>query len=127
MGTLTALAVVCVLAVVLLGLGNSMTADRVRQQAEALEHSARAGAIEADHFEPVEVVESKYALDSLYAAQNASGETVGYVGQTTVSGFGGPIEVTTGVDLEGAITGIRVGGSQFAETEGLGALTREAA
>ena len=121
------MAVVCVIAVLLLGAGSRMTADRVMQQTAVLESADRAKALQADHYEPVEVVESKYALDSLYAGLNVEGETVGYVGQTTVSGFGGPIEVTAGVDNEGTITGISVGGSQFAETEGLGALTREAA
>ena len=55
-----------------------------------------------------------------YEALEADG-AVGYVAQTTVNGFGGPIEIIAGVDNEGRITGVSVGGSNFAETPGLGA------
>ena len=45
----------------------------------------------------------------------------------TVTGFGGPIEVTVGVDTHGTVTGLSVGGSSFAETAGLGAKAKEPA
>jgi Na+-translocating ferredoxin:NAD+ oxidoreductase RnfG subunit len=58
---------------------------------------------------------------------DASGNVIGYVSQITVTGFGGEIEVTVGMDMTGTITAINVGGSNFSETSGLGAKTREAA
>ena len=108
--------------------GNAITKGKIEQQAAISVDAVRAGLVEAaDRFEPVELQESRYSVDNVYAAVNAEGETVGYTGQATVSGYGGPIEVTTGVDMTGAITGISVGGDAFNETPGLGALTREAA
>lgn len=53
-------------------------------------------------------------------------ETAGYAVQQTVQGYGGPIEVITGVQPDGTIVGIRVGGSEFRETDGLGAKAKDA-
>ena len=52
------------------------------------------------------------SLTSLHRAV-ADGNTLGYVGQTTVQGFGGPIVVVMGVDNNGTVTGISVGGSDL--------------
>ena len=65
-------------------------------------------------------------LDSLYEAKIGD-ETAGYVGTITVNGFGGEVEVTVGMDAQGIITGIAVGGSNFSETAGLGAKSKEPA
>lgn len=53
------------------------------------------------------------------------GQVTGYVAQTTVQGFGGPVEVIAGIDAQQMITGISVGGSNFAETAGLGAKSKD--
>ena len=66
-------------------------------------------------------------VDGCFIARDAEGNTVGYVSQVTVVGFGGEIEVTVGMDLSGAVTAISVGGPDFSETSGLGAKTREPA
>ena len=58
---------------------------------------------------------------------NADGSAAGYVSTGTVTGFGGPVEVTVGTDAEGVITGVRVGGANFQETAGLGAKSKEPA
>ena len=42
----------------------------------------------------------------------------------TVNGYGGKIEVTVGMSVDGMITGISVGGSEFSETPGLGEKTK---
>ena len=106
---------------------NGLTKDRIEEQAAAAQDAARARVLEAQRFEPVALEESRYDMDAAWAALDEAGQTVGYVGQTTVTGFGGPVEVTAGVDMNGAITGVSVGGDAFDETPGLGALTREAA
>ena len=120
---------VCLVGALALGLVNGLTAGSIDRQSAILIDAARDHALDADAFEPLELQESRYSLDNLYEAKGAdgAGETVGYVGQTTVTGYGGPIEVTAGVDGEGVITGVSVGGEGFAETPGLGARTREAA
>ena len=66
-------------------------------------------------------------VDYCYEAFDASGQSLGYISQITVMGFGGEIEVTVGMDRTGAITAVRVGGANFSETSGLGAKTRDAA
>ena len=53
------------------------------------------------------------------------GQAVGYVAQTTIQGFGGPVEVIAGITSEKTITGISVGGSNFSETAGLGAKAKD--
>lgn len=77
----------------------------------------------AELFVPVEVAADS-GLDHCYKGQ-AGGETVGYAAQTTVKGYGGPIEVVVGMDLNGRLTGISVGGEQFNETDGLGAKAKD--
>ena len=121
------LCAVCLVGALALGLFNGLTVGGVDRQAAMLTDAVRDRALDADRFEALEVQEGRYNLDSLYAAQDAEGNVQGYVGQTTVTGYGGPIEVTAGVDNEGVITGVSVGGEGFAETPGLGARTREAA
>lgn len=66
-------------------------------------------------------------VDYCYEAHDAGGNSIGYISQITVMGFGGEIEVTVGMDRTGAITAVSVGGANFAETSGLGAKTRDAA
>lgn len=64
-------------------------------------------------------------MDNTYAGKNSSGELVGYTAQITTRGYGGDIEITVGMGLDGIITGINVGGAGFAETAGLGDKTRQ--
>ena len=63
----------------------------------------------------------------VYQGTNAEGKAVGYVSVGTVTGFGGPVEITVGLDNETTLTGIRVGGASFSETAGLGAKSKEPA
>ena len=68
------------------------------------------------------------ALEESFQSQFLGGEkTVGYVAQITVKGYKGPVEVTVGLDDSLTLTGISVGGSDFAETAGLGAKAKEPA
>lgn len=59
-------------------------------------------------------------LTALYECKQGE-NVVGYVGTAVVTGFGGKVQVMVGVDAQGNITGIDVGGSDFSETAGLGA------
>ncbi len=63
----------------------------------------------------------------VYQGTNAEGKAVGYVSVGTVTGFGGPVEITVGLDNDTTLTGIRVGGASFSETAGLGAKSKEPA
>ena len=125
--TWVAVPAVCVCSALLASGVNGATRDQINQQAAKSETAALTSVVEAaDRFDPVELKESRYTVDNVYAALDAAGEKVGYVGQTTVTGYGGPIEVTAGIDNEGVITGVNVGGKDFNETPGLGGYTREA-
>ena len=72
-------------------------------------------------------LEEGAAVDYCYEAFDGAGQSIGYISQITVMGFGGEIEVTVGMDRTGTITAVRVGGANFSETSGLGAKTRDAA
>lgn len=102
-----------------------LTKDTIAAAALEAQAAARAKVM------PEAAVMTEYALaedaplDWLYEAYDGNGAFIGFVGQITVVGFGGEIEVTVGMDTGGAITGISVGGSNFSETSGLGAKTRD--
>ena len=66
------------------------------------------------------------AIDSCYAG-SANGAVVGHTAQVTVKGYGGDVEIVVGVDADGVITGLNVGGANFSETAGLGAKAKEPA
>ena len=71
--------------------------------------------------------ETEEGAAEVWRGLNADGSAAGYVSTGTVTGFGGPVEVTVGTDAEGIITGVRVGGANFQETAGLGAKSKEPA
>ena len=119
------LLLICVLVGGALGMVNSLTAGPIAQRAMEKANAARQVSFAAaDSFEEVEV-DAASGLDACYTALSG-GEPVGYVAQITVTGFGGPVEITVGMDLDQTITGISVGGSKFAETPGLGAKAKDA-
>ncbi|MBQ7113563.1 MAG: FMN-binding protein [Clostridia bacterium] len=120
--------ILCVIALVAgaaLGATNALTKDRIAEQAALAAEAARAAVLPAAV--SFEEVDAAGAVDSCYKAVDASGNAVGYTALVTVQGFGGPIEVTVGVDANGALTGIQCGGSAFSETAGLGAKVKDAA
>ena len=114
------LMLICVVVGAALGFVNNLTKGPIAQRAiENAEASRRISFAEADAFDKMELAADS-GIDSCYAALQ-NGEIVGYVAQVTVTGFGGPIEIHVGMDLECIVTGISVGGTKFAETPGLGA------
>ena len=92
------------------------------QQALSQENARKAVLPAADAFEALETPEG---LDWLYSG-SCGGEFVGYAAQITTSGFGGEIEIVIVVDADGTLGGISVGGSNFSETAGLGAKSKDA-
>ena len=118
---LTLIALVAALA---LGATYNGTKDRIAAQeaekAVATRQELLPDAADFDQVAPEGEAEVFRGLD-------AAGNPVGYVSTGTVTGFGGPVEVTVGTDASGTITGVRVGGSNFQETAGLGATSKEPA
>ena len=116
------LTIIAVVAAFCLALTNEVTEDVIEQQAVADAEAARKTLVpDADAFEALEAE----GVDSLYRGTK-DGEAVGYVAQVTVTGFGGPVEITVGTQADAPeLTGIKVGGSSFSETAGLGAKSKE--
>ena len=118
------LCLITVVAGLALSLTNMVTLGPIAQQKLLASNAARVAVFpNADGFEELAPAQDS-KLDSVYTA-TLKGQAVGYVLQTTVTGYGGPIEIVLGVDNGGAITGMSVGGSSFAETAGLGTRTKE--
>lgn len=118
------LCIITIIAGVALGCTDILTRDSIaEQEARALNAARLSVMAEAEEFVE-EPLNEGATLDNIYRATKG-GETLGYVGQATVSGFGGPIVVVLGVDNSGTVTGVSVGGSSFAETAGLGTRTKE--
>ena len=108
-----------------LGFTNEVTAPVIKEQALAAADEARRAVLpNATDFEELAV--NNDSIDYCYKGI-ANGETKGYTAQVTVKGYGGEIEIVVGVDNDGVITGINVGGANFSETAGLGAKTKEPA
>lgn len=83
---------------------------------------------DADEFVPVEqsvldgIMESNRFVKEIHEAK-AGGEVVGYVFMTLSGGYGGELPVITGINMDGTLTGIRVGSNS--ETPGLGSKVEE--
>ena len=116
------LTIITLVAALMLALTNNVTVGPIASAAENAANAARRVVLPtADNFE---ALPNDGTVDALYRG-DAAGQPVGYAVTVTVTGFGGPIEVTVGMDMQGAITGMNVGGSKFAETAGLGTKAKE--
>ena len=120
------LLLICAVSSTLLAYTNGVTIDKIMEQREmASENDRKAVLSMADKF--VELDEAQFAplseqfdkIKEVYIGY--SGETiVGYVIKTAPGAYGGPIEITTGLNNDGSIGGVRMG-SNHQETPGLGA------
>ncbi len=130
------LILLCISAVsaVLLAFTNSATIDKIKEQrALAAERDRKATLPSAEKFEKVDDEKFNDAVSEIatnavaqepvveaYAGMATDGSVVGYVITTTPGGYGGPIRITSGFNLDGTIAGVRMApGHQ--ETPGLGA------
>ena len=108
-----------------LGVTNAVTAGPIAEQSVLAADLARRTVLpEAVTFEKADNAEG---LDEAYIGLDAAGTVVGAAGKLTVAGYGGEIEVTVGLDTDGTLTGVSIGGPNFKETAGLGAKTKDAA
>ncbi len=120
------LLLICAVSATLLAFTNGATIDKIlEQRAIASENDRKAVLPEAEVFKPMED-EQFGALQSdhdklLEVYIGYTGDTiVGYVIKTSPGAYGGPIEITTGLDNNGTVGGVRMG-SNHQETPGLGA------
>ncbi|NMD39081.1 MAG: FMN-binding protein, partial [Christensenellaceae bacterium] len=118
------LTIITIVAALGLSLTHLATKDIIAKRAADEKNQALIALVpDADTFDDMEIPEG-LALDSFDAAKK-DGALLAYLAQTTVQGYGGPIEVITAMDTEYKLLGISVGGSDFAETAGLGSKVQE--
>ncbi len=118
------LTIISLVAAIGLATTNMLTKDIIAQHAS--EHTAealRALMPNAQKFVSQKLPEGSNLLN--YSIAQDGDTVLGYIAITSVQGYGGPIEVITAVDTDFKIIGINVGGSEFAETAGLGSLAKE--
>lgn len=121
--------ILCIIALVAglaLATTNLVTAGPIEQQRIAAIEAARKAVFPAATSFSELVLEAGSDFDSITLAKTET-DTLGYILQISVGGYGGPIEIILGVDMQGVINGITVGGSKFAETAGLGTKVKEPA
>lgn len=118
------LTVIALVAAVALATTNLITEKPIAEQNLGENQQAlKAMFPETDEFAEVSPGESS-GVDFVYEVRQ-SGQTIGYAVKETVQGYGGSIEVLTGMESGGILRGISVGGPDFKETEGLGARAKE--
>lgn len=114
------LCLIAVIAALLLGITNLMTAETILRQQKLKADNARTEVMPtADEFKEIET-EDDEDYSNIAEIHNASdgGSDVGHVIKLIVKGFGGDIEFFVGIDEEGKITGVKMG--KHLETPGLG-------
>jgi electron transport complex protein RnfG len=126
------LLLVSVIAALALGMTNEVTKDKIAEQRYMANEQAKKEVLSvAASFEDITgedlnaIIEKFDPIKEAYVGLDASGNPIGYVFKSTPTGFGGPIEVVTGIDLNGTVTGLRVGSHN--ETPGLGAKAKDEA
>lgn len=120
------LAIIAVVAGSLLAFANQITEEPIRKQNLERTHGALTELFpQADRFDEIALADGDELL-SAYTASGA-GQTIGYAATIASQGYAGPVEVVVGLDTGFALRGIRVGGSDFKETEGLGSRAKEPA
>ena len=119
-----ALTVIALVAAVALATTNLMTEKPIAEQNLGENQQAMKTMFpEADEFAELSPGESS-GVSFVYEVKQG-GQTIGYAVKETVQGYGGAIEVMTGMETGGTLRGISVGGPDFKETEGLGARAKE--
>lgn len=122
--------VITVIAAGILGFANQKTAVLIEQVNEAANNESREQVLpDAEEFEEIEAdklseIQSAHPeVIDVYEGK-AGGETIGYTVKTGTIGYGGVVEVITGINKEeNIIEGVRIGNNE--ETPGLGALATE--
>ncbi len=104
------LCVICLLATAALAGTNMLTADTIAQQKVITEQESRKQVLpDADSFEEADG----------YAIGKTGSDVAGYVFVTSSKGYGGDVQVMTGISVDGQITGVVI--LEQDETPGLGA------
>lgn len=109
---------ICLIVAGLLGGTNALTKDPIEEQSQLKAQQARQTVLpQAKSFKQVELSDTDAQC---YAALNEDEQILGYTITTAAKGYGGDVQVMTGIDAaEGKITGVSI--LSQSETPGLGA------
>lgn len=108
------LTVICIVVSLLVSITDFITADVILQQkTETAEASRKAVLPYAESFTQVE-----NDAFTAFIGLDKDGEIIGYAITTSAKGYGGLVQVMTGLDINGIVTGVEILSEE--ETEGLG-------
>lgn len=120
MKSVVVLTVICLVVAGAVAMTYEYTKPIIAQNSQAGADAAKLEVLSgADSFEEVELTDVE-GLISIYKAKNGAG----YVALTESKGFGGPMNVMTGISAEGLVTGVKL--LDNTETQGLGTRVGEA-
>lgn len=121
------LLVIALAAGIVLGIANEVTKAPIAQQSAAAdEESRRIVMPEATSFNAIRYAAANESAKDFYNALDENGKIIGYVAASSAYGYGGPIDVMVGMNMDGTVTGVAIGNnSDFSETAGLGAKVKE--
>ncbi len=113
------LLLICAVVTALLGLTNSVTAPQIEKLALETQEAAKKEVLpNAASFSDEKQTEKDGEMYPYFEGLSDSGETIGYVFQTSAKGYGGDIVVMVGVLGDGTVAGVSI--LSISETAGLG-------
>lgn len=111
------LTAICTTATLILALTNLLTADKITANAAEKAAAARMEVMQAAEYMPLDE-EGK-----VYGAIDYDGNRIGVIVTTEAKGYGGTIQVMTGISNNGGVAKVVI--LSMSETPGLGAKTKE--
>lgn len=111
------LTAICIIVTFLLAVTNALTAGKIAENSEKKAAESRFKVLEADSYVQLD----KEGV--VFEAIKEDGKSAGVVVVTDASGYGGTIEVMTGIKLNGEISGVNI--LSMDETPGMGAKAKE--
>jgi Na+-translocating ferredoxin:NAD+ oxidoreductase subunit G len=120
--------VICIVTGICLSYVNSITKAPIAQRINEASELKKAEVLkEAQSFTELKIPENISGKSKIITAAFkgvSSGKTVGFVFNVSPKGYGGPIDVTVGIGVDGSVTGVKLGENK--ETPGLGTKVAEA-
>ena len=111
------LTAICTVVTLLLAVTNSLTVSKIADNAAQKAAESRKKVLAAEEYKPLD------SDGAVYGAYDEEGNLLGVVITTESSGYGGKMEVMTGVKANGEVSGVNI--LSMEETPGLGAKAKE--
>ena len=111
------LTAICTIVTMLLAMTNMFTAEKIAENAAQKAAESRKKVLAAADYKPLD------KEGNVYGAYDENGQKIGVVITTVANGYGGQIEVMTGIQTDGQVSGVNI--LSMEETPGLGAKGKE--